>query len=119
MRMLAHFSKDETLNEIFKNGDDLYSSIASKFYEVPLEQITEEMRQVSKKISMAIINCQTPHHLVSSTSLEKAEIKKLMDNFFKKFNGVKELIEKTADEARETGFAQTILGRRKVYNWTG
>jgi DNA polymerase I len=113
MRMLAHFSEDSVLTDIFRNEQDLYSSIASKIFGVSLEEVTGEMRHISEKISSAVVNCLTPHHLVNSTPLDKAEVRQLMDNFFKEFSGVKNLIEASAEEARKTGFVETIIGRRK------
>jgi DNA polymerase I len=112
MKMLTHLSQDNLLMEIFRDGRDLYSSIASEIFEVPTEEVTGEMRQITEQVSSAIINCLTPHQLEPVVQFEKTQIKQLMDNFFEKFSGVKSLIEKTAERSRETGYAETILGRK-------
>jgi DNA polymerase-1 len=113
LRVLAHFSKDRTLIESFKRGEDIHARTASEIYGVKINEVIPEMRRQAKTVNFAIMYGVTPYGLSQQSDLSTSEAKKFMEIYFARYPGVKEYIEQTIDLARRQGYVTTLLGRRR------
>ncbi|NLT96444.1 MAG: DNA polymerase I [Clostridia bacterium] len=116
LRILAHIAQDEVLIEAFGNGQDIHSRTASEIFNVPMEQVTKEMRRHAKAINFGIIYGLSDFGLAKDLGISRKEAKSYIDNYFKKYAGVKRWIEHIIQEAREKGYVTTLLGRRRYLN---
>ncbi|TET66347.1 MAG: DNA polymerase I [Candidatus Zixiibacteriota bacterium] len=113
LRVLAHFSRDKTLTESFKRGEDIHARTASEIYGVRIDKVIPEMRRQAKTVNFAIMYGVTAYGLSQQTDLSTSEAKKFMDIYFGRYPGVKKYIEGTIDGARSQGYVTTLLGRRR------
>jgi DNA polymerase-1 len=113
LRVLAHFSKDEALRSAFEQRIDIHSAVASEVFGVTLDQITQEQRRVAKAVNFGVVYGQSPFGLAAMLGIEKEVAAKFINDYFRKYSGVAQFIQETLDTCRETGFATTILGRRR------
>lgn len=111
LRVLAHLSRDEALVCAFNTGGDIHRATASEIYKVSQDIVTEEMRSHAKAINFGIVYGQQAFGLAQSIGISKTEAKDFIDNYFKKYSGVKQWIDHTLKQAKETGKVTTILGR--------
>ena len=116
LRVLAHVAKDEVLIEAFKNNQDIHSRTASEVFNVPMEQVTKEMRRHAKAINFGIVYGLSDFGLARDLGITRKEAKSYIDNYFNRYEGVKRWIDKIIDEAREKGYVTTLLGRRRYLN---
>ena len=113
LRILAHLSKDERLCEAFKKDEDIHASAASLLFGVPLPEVTKEQRRTAKTMNYSIVYGISANSLAKELSISKKEAKKLIDNYFIKYKGVKAYFDKTLEEAKANGYVCTIMGRRR------
>ena len=113
LRILAHLSKDERLCEAFINDEDIHASAASLLFGVPIDQVTPDMRRQAKTMNYSIVYGISANSLANELSISKKEAKKLIDNYFIKYKGVKAYFDKTIEEAKAKGYVCTIMGRRR------
>jgi DNA polymerase-1 len=113
LRLLAHLSNDEAFVQAFRAGGDIHRQTAALIFEVPLEQVTSEMRARAKTINFATIYGQGPHALSQQLRIEHAEAKAFIARYFERFTGVRKYLDSCVAQAREQGFVQTIFGRRR------
>jgi DNA polymerase-1 len=113
LRILAHFSQDESLTDAFKRGEDIHNRTASEVYGVPLDQVTGEQRAVAKTTNFSIIYGVSAFGLSQSTGLTPQEAAEFIDVYFKKYPRVKSYMDETIELARKQGFVTTLLGRRR------
>lgn len=113
LRLLAHFSGDAALKKAFADDMDIHSFVASQIYDVPLEKVDSEMRSHSKAVNFGIIYGQGPHGLSRTTGLSYADAKKFIEDYFNRYASIKDFMDATVKTAKRTGFAETILGRRR------
>ncbi|MFH1778532.1 MAG: DNA polymerase I [Candidatus Omnitrophota bacterium] len=113
LRILAHFSGDKELIEAFKEDRDIHVHTASLVFGVPEEKVTQEMRAAAKTVNFGIIYGMSPYGLSKDLSIEPAKAKEFIDSYFERYGRVKAYIEDTINEARERGYATTILNRRR------
>ncbi len=115
LRILAHITRDPGLLNAFARGEDIHAATASRLFNVPLDQVTPDMRRMGKTINFGIAYGITGFGIASRTELSQEEARQLIDNYFTQYAQVKAYIDHTKREARERGYVQTVLGRRRYF----
>ncbi len=113
LRIIAALSDETTMIESFKRGEDIHSATASKVFQVPLEAVTREQRSNAKTVNFGIIYGVSAFGLSNQTDLSRTEAKELIDTYYKTYPKLRTYISEQIDFAREHGYVQTILGRRR------
>jgi len=113
LRLLAHFSRDKALMEAFAADRDIHSFVASQIYNVPIEKVTGEMRSSCKAVNFGIIYGQGPFGLSRSIGISQAEAKRFIDDYFARYSSIRRFMDSVIAAARHTGYAETILHRRR------
>jgi DNA polymerase I len=111
LRLLAHFSEDPNLIEAFVSGEDIHKATAALVFDVPLDQVTKEMRYRAKAINFGIIYGQTAFGLSNVLKIPPKEAAEFIEKYFARYPKVKDFIERIKGEARATGKVKTIAGR--------
>jgi DNA polymerase-1 len=114
LRLLAHFSEDERLMEAFHAGLDLHRLTASVVFGLPEERVPNQLRDAAKRINFGILYGISPFGLARELGIPQSEAKGYIDRFFSAYPGAKEYIDRMIERATETGYAETILGRRRA-----
>lgn len=113
LRVLAHLSQDPRLISAFRADEDIHSATASEVFSVPISEITPEMRRVAKTVNFGVIYGMSEYGLEQATEFSREESARFIAAYLDKYQGVKSYVENTKKEARERGFVQTVLGRRR------
>ncbi len=113
LRLLAHISEDKHLIEAFKSGTDVHTLTASKVFEVPLEEVTKEMRYKAKAVNFGIIYGQSKYGLAKALGISNSEAEQFIDKYFATYPKIKAYMEATVKQAEIDGFVETIFGRKR------
>jgi len=113
LRIIAALSGEENMIAAFKNHEDIHKSTASKVFDVPLEEVTREQRSHAKTVNFGIIYGVSAFGLSNQTSLSRSESATLIEAYYKSYPRLKIYIQDQIEFARENGYVQTILGRRR------
>ena len=113
LRILAHFSGDEPLVRAFKGGIDVHKQTAAVIFDIPLDQVTSEQRGQAKTINFATLYGQGPFSLARQLGIDREEAKAFIDQYFERFSGVRIYLDEQVANAREKGFVETLMGRRR------
>ena len=113
LRLLAHFSKDPTLIKAFQNGEDIHAYTASLVADIPMSEVTDEMRAQAKAVNFGILYGQGAYGLSKQTGLSMKESAAFIKKYFDRYPCVAEYIEFCKEEARKTGVAKTLTGRQR------
>jgi len=113
LRMLAHFSGDAELRRAFAEDRDIHSFVASQIYNVPIEEVTSRMRSSCKAVNFGIIYGQGAFGLSRSAGISVAEAKKFIEDYFTRYSSIRDFMNRVIAEAKRTGYAETILHRRR------
>ncbi|SEA51263.1 DNA polymerase I [Bizionia paragorgiae] len=113
LRIIAALSQEETMISAFKNGEDIHASTASKVFNVPLEAVTREQRSQAKTVNFGIIYGVSAFGLSNQTNLSRGEAKGLIDTYYETYPKLKAYMSRQIDFARDHGYVQTVLGRRR------
>jgi DNA polymerase-1 len=113
LRIIAALSEEETMIEAFKNGEDIHASTASKVFNVPLEEVTREQRSNAKTVNFGIIYGVSAFGLSNQTDLSRSESKELIDTYYATYPKLRAYMSEQVDFARDNGYVQTVLGRRR------
>ncbi|WP_338647169.1 DNA polymerase I [Flavobacterium sp. KS-LB2] len=113
LRVIAALSGEENMIKAFQNHEDIHKSTASKVFNVPLEEVTREQRSHAKTVNFGIIYGVSAFGLSNQTSLSRKESADLIDAYYQTYPRLKSYIQEQIDFARENGYVQTILGRRR------
>jgi DNA polymerase-1 len=113
LRALAHLSQDSNLLNAFHHGEDIHTATASQVFGVDESQVTPEMRRVAKTVNFGVIYGMSDYGLEQATELSREEAAQFIVSYFERYPGVKHYLESTKKQARELGYVQTILGRRR------
>ena len=113
MRIMAHASADDGLIEAFTEGEDLHSSVASKVFGVREADVDPEMRRRIKAMSYGLAYGLSAYGLSQQLRITPAEAQGLMDDYFTRFGGVRDYLAGVVDQARQRGYTETMLGRRR------
>lgn len=116
LRIIAALSDEDTMIQAFKNGEDIHASTASKVFNVPLSEVTREQRSNAKTVNFGIIYGVSAFGLSNQTSLSRSEAKELIDTYYATYPKLKQYINDQIHFARENGYVQTVLGRRRYLN---
>lgn len=113
LRLLAHFSGDEKLREAFLNNVDIHTATAASVFDVPLEEVTKEMRYKAKAVNFGIIYGQTSYGLSTTIDITPGEAKTFIDKYFATYPKIKEYLDGTIALAHRQGYIETMFGRRR------
>ncbi len=115
LRLLAHLSQDPELLGAFHRDEDVHASTASAIFGVPLAEVTKEQRGLAKSINFGLMYGMSEFGLAARTNLTRAEASQFIEAYFTRFSRVKEYLEQTLETAREKGYVETVLGRRRYF----
>jgi DNA polymerase-1 len=110
---MAHLSEDAALIESFRSGMDFHSATASRVFDVEPTAVTGEMRAKIKAMNYGLAYGLSAYGLSQQLKIEPAEARGMMDEYFETFGGVRDYLGGVVDEARRSGFTETIMGRRR------
>nr|WP_202528024.1 DNA polymerase I [Streptomyces sp. SID5770] len=113
LRVMAHLSEDEGLLEAFTSGEDLHTTVASQVFGVEGSAVDSEMRRKIKAMSYGLAYGLSAFGLAQQLTIDPAEARILMETYFERFGGVRDYLRRVVDEARATGYTETMLGRRR------
>ena len=113
LRLLAHMSADPVLVEAFTNHEDIHTRTAAEVFKVNPLMVTPEMRRSAKAVNFGIVYGQTPFGLAQTLCIDRKEAELYIQRYFERYSGVREFIDRTIAEVRQTGVAKTLLGRRR------
>jgi DNA polymerase-1 len=113
LRLMAAFSKDESMLEAFNTGRDIHATTAAKIFKVPLEEVTSDMRRKAKTANFGIIYGISAFGLAQRLSIPRGEAKEIIDAYFEEFPAVKGYMDGAIEKARKDEYVETILGRRR------
>ena len=113
LRIMAHLSGDENLIEAFRSGEDIHAATAAKIYHVPIEEVTREQRSRAKTANFGIIYGISVFGLAERMNVSRGEAKELIENYFITYSGVKRYMDESIAVAREKGYIETILHRKR------
>ncbi len=113
LRIMAALSGDEAMCEAFREGRDIHTETAAKVYGVPREEVDATMRRAAKMVNFGIIYGISAFGLSQRLGCSRTEATALIDNYFTQFPGIKTYMESLAQRAEQTGYAETLLGRRR------
>jgi len=113
MRIMAHLSQDEGLIEAFNTGEDLHSFVASRAFNVPIDDVTPELRRRVKAMSYGLAYGLSAYGLAAQLKISTEEAKVQMEQYFARFGGVRDYLHEVVDQARKDGYTSTVLGRRR------
>jgi DNA polymerase-1 len=115
LRIVAHMAKDEAMLAAFRAGQDIHATTAAAIYNIPLDKVTREMRRHAKAINFGLIYGMSAFGLTRSTELTLAESQDFVETYFKRFPGVKKYLDGIRELARQQGYVETMLGRRRYF----
>ncbi len=114
LRVLAHFSGDEAMTDAFRQGIDIHTAVASEVFHVPVDQVTTDLRRIAKAVNFGVIYGQTPWGLAAALGIDKNDAAAFIDDYFRKYSGVATFCEQVLTDTARTGYARTILNRRRA-----
>jgi DNA polymerase-1 len=113
LRLMAAMSEDENMVAAFQSNQDIHSATAAKVFGVSIEEVTREMRGKAKMVNFGIIYGISAFGLSQRLNIKRKEAKGLIDEYFKNYPGVKRFMEDSVDNAKEVGYVQTIMKRKR------
>ena len=113
LRIIASLSEEENMINAFKNKEDIHSSTAAAVFNVPINKVTKEQRSNAKVVNFGIIYGVSAFGLSNQTNLNRKESKELIEKYFEKYPKLKHYMNNQISFARDNGFVETILGRRR------
>lgn len=113
LRIIAEISKDENMMEAFLNGLDIHTATAAKVYGIPLEEVSSTQRRNAKAVNFGIIYGQSAFGLSQNLSIPRKEAAEIIENYFNTYPKIKQYMNDTMNFARENGYVETIMGRRR------
>ena len=113
LRLIAVLSGDENMLESFRRGEDIHRATAAKLFGVPPGEVTRDQRAKAKTVNFGIIYGVSAHGLSRQTGLSRTEAKELIEAYFKTYPKLREYLQKQIEFAREHGYVETIMGRRR------
>ncbi|WP_300050234.1 DNA polymerase I [Sulfitobacter sp.] len=112
LRILAHIAQIDALKEAFERGDDIHAMTASEMFDVPMDQMTPEIRRNAKAINFGVIYGISGFGLARNLRIPRAEAQGFIDRYFERFPGIRTYMDDTKAFAKEHGFVQTLFGRK-------
>ncbi|MCC7549730.1 MAG: DNA polymerase I [Burkholderiales bacterium] len=112
LRIMAHLSRDATLLEAFRSGEDVHRRTAAEILGLAPDAVTSEQRRYAKTINFGLIYGMSAFGLASQLGIERSAAQQYMDRYFTRYPGVKQYMDAARQSARETGYVETVFGRR-------
>jgi DNA polymerase-1 len=113
LRALAHLSHDTLLLSTFERGEDIHTATAGQLFGVDLKAVTGDMRRLAKTVNFGVIYGMSGYGLEQATEFSREEAERFIASYFEKYSGVRKYLDNTMENARQHGYVQTILGRRR------
>ncbi|MEM8967504.1 MAG: DNA polymerase I [Bacteroidota bacterium] len=113
LRIMASFAQDETMMNAFQNGQDIHAATASKIFDVSLDEVTPDMRRKAKTANFGIIYGVSAFGLAQRLSIPRSEASAIIKSYFEQFPSVRQYMDKVIQQAREAGYVETVLGRKR------
>jgi len=113
LRIVASISGDVNMCKAFKDGTDIHTATAARVYNIDEKDVTKEMRYKAKSVNFGIIYGQGAFGLADNLGISRAEAKEIIDNYKKEFPGIQKYMDDTINFAREHGYVQTLMGRKR------
>lgn len=113
MRVMAHLSEDPGLIEAYREGEDLHNYVGSRVFDVPIDEVTAELRRRVKAMSYGLVYGLSAFGLSAQLDISPGEAKKIMESYFERFGGVKKYLDEVVEQARRDGYTSTLFGRRR------
>ena len=113
LRIIAALSEEETMIKAFQNGEDIHASTAAKVFNVPINEVTREQRSNAKTVNFGIIYGVSAFGLSNQTDLSRSEAKELIETYYQTYPKLRSYMSEQVDFARDNGYVQTVLGRRR------
>jgi len=113
LRVLAHYSEDESLLAAFAAGQDIHSRVAGEVYGVPLDEVTRDQRRVAKTVNFGVIYGQSPFGLAKVLNIPQDEAGQFIDRYFDRYPGVERFMSGVLEQCAAQGYVTTLLGRRR------
>ena len=113
LRLLAHLSGDEHLIRAFNEGEDFHAETAARVFNVPVDQVTPQLRSRAKAVNFGIVYGQQAYGLSQSLHIPMAEAREMIDRYYEAYPGVRTFLDRVVAAARQTGYAETMFGRRR------
>jgi len=113
LRVMAHLSQDEKLLAAFRRDDDIHRATAADYFGVPPSEVTPDMRRLAKVVNFGVLYGMSGYGLEQATELSREEASRFIKTYFEKYSGVRDYLEATRQQAREKGYVETLLGRRR------
>ena len=113
LRVVAAISGDANMCEAFRLGKDIHTATAAKVYGIAEEEVTKEMRYKAKSVNFGIIYGQGAFGLADNLGISRTEAKNIIDNYKKEFSGITDYMESTINFAKEKGYVETLMGRKR------
>jgi len=113
LRVLAHLSQDTNLLEAFRQDKDIHAATAAQLFGIDISQVKPDMRRLAKTVNFGVIYGMSEFGLEQATELSRKEAGQFIAAYFEKYPGVARYLEGTREQAHQTGYVQTILGRRR------
>ena len=113
LRVLAHISGDENMIHAFNSGEDIHAMTASQVFDVPLEDVTKQMRSEAKAVNFGIVYGISDFGLATNIGTSRKKAKEYIEKYFAKYPGIKAYMDRTVKECKEKGYVETLWGRRR------
>ncbi|MEJ6776413.1 MAG: DNA polymerase I [Crocinitomicaceae bacterium] len=113
LRIIAALSEDDNMIEAFRSGIDIHKATAAKVFNVPLEEVTRDQRSSAKAVNFGIIYGQSAFGLAQNLNISRKEAKQIIDSYFEQYPTIKGYMDETVAKARENGYVETIMKRRR------
>ena len=113
LRVLAHISGDENMIHAFNSGEDIHAMTASQVFDVPLEEVTKQMRSEAKAVNFGIVYGISDFGLATNIGTSRKKAKEYIEKYFAKYPGIKAYMDRTVKECKERGYVETLWGRRR------
>ncbi len=115
LRVLAHLSGDDALRRAFLEDGDIHRATAAAVFGVPAEQVTPEMRNLAKRVNFGLLYGMSAWRLATETGLSREEAERFLQRYFERFPSIAAFLDQIVEDARERGYTETILGRRRYF----
>lgn len=113
LRVLAHMSKDKTMIDAFKHNEDIHTKTASQVFNVSMDEVTSKQRSDAKAVNFGIVYGKSDFGLSEDLHIPVKQAKEYIENYFNKYNKIKEFMDNIIDNASDSGYVTTILNRRR------
>ncbi|MGI6642498.1 MAG: DNA polymerase I [Bacillota bacterium] len=113
LRIMAHVSRDPSMIDAFTKGEDIHARTASEMFGVPFDQVDSDLRSKAKAVNFGVIYGISDFGLARNTGVSREEARKFIDTYFSRYPKVREYMDASIERARKTGYAVTIMGRRR------